>query len=768
MKTNQIINTFAVLAAILWSQENVWSQEKPVEPKQTTEINIEAGGQARQVEGRKSFGFQQYRDIPKGAFLRQLDFRMFTEGKSKLFTFTSNDLIQRDQRFKATLEHIGKQTLSFQFDGFTRFYTNRSPFVLTETSRGVFGASAALKGALESAPTNAALEALAADAVANARQIEIRTFRERKTLLYTYQLSEALALRAEYLHDRRTGNRMFAMGTYNRIGTPVGDTFETPGQELYEPTSFGTNEFSIGADYTKKNWMVGVSYRASLFRNNTDRLIWQNPFRLTPLSANQPDGGLNRGRFSVTQAALPPDNEAHTITGNALVLLPRQSKLSGMLSWARWTQNQAFLPFTLNTAIIATNLPAGVLPTSAAALPRQSLQGLIHNLAQDYAFSSQPFRPIRLTMRYNDYDLKNETPEITFPGYATYGDSFWRTAITGQPGTTPVPIRSDPKSFHRKVAQFEGALRPTESLTWKGSYRWDRMNRTNREADQMTEHGLLTSVNYAPSKWMFAQGGFRYYSREADVYDPGTLEPPFLRMFDQADRQRKQGNALIAANLSPAILLSASWLYMADSYDKTFFGLHQQKTNAISADLTFNMHENFSMTTGWSFDRNGFDYAMVTKTSFPYSFANSWTRDTRDRVDSAHFGISGSCQGGKLSYQLNYAMALARMTIKTRNPNEIVANQVLNAQAYPFPAVKNQFHEFRLDGSYEVRKNVRIGLNWLLEPYRLNDFGRDVISPYNPGALAPENDARRYTFLDNGPTNYTGNLVAVYLRYSFR
>ena len=51
-----------------------------------------------------------------------------------------------------------------------------------------------------------------------------------------------------------------------------------------------------------------------------------------------------------------------------------------------------------------------------------------------------------------------------------------------------------------------------------------------------------------------------------------------------------------------------------------------------------------------------------------------------------------------------------------------------------------------------------------MQPYRLNDFANDVISPYNLGAIAPENDARRFYFTDSGPSNYLGNTVAVYLR----
>jgi MtrB/PioB family decaheme-associated outer membrane protein len=635
--------------------------------------------------------------------------------------------------------------------------------VLNEVRRGVFVAPLALRESLQSSPD---FQNLAGDAVRSAPQIEIRALRQRGILSTKFQLEDGLNLRVNFMRERRSGNRLMSQGTYSRISTAAGDRFETPGQDIWEPTAYATTEFGAELTYTRKNFLVGGSYLGSIFNNHDVSVIWQNPFQATPMQANPPDGGANRGRFAQTQTALPPDNQAHTLTANAMVLLPRSSKVSGLVSWTRMSQDEAFLPFTLNDAITAANLPAGTTPTSLAALPRASLGGVINTLNQDYAATTRPVRPVQLTFRYNDYDLKNETQPVHFPGYAGYGDSFWRTAITGQPGTTPLRIDSHTRAFRRKRALFEGALRPVDALTWKAAYQFERWNRENREVEHSSEHGFLTSVSFAPKKNFFAKGGFRYFDRTPKSYDPGTLEPAFLRMFDQAKRQRTHADALLSVNLTSSVVLSGSAFYVADSYDKSFFGLHQQKTGSVNADLTVNPNENIGLVFGWGYDRSGYDYLQVAKTTFPYSFANTWSRDTRERANFAHVGISGAFAEGKGQYQLNYQMALARTEVNTVNPNAIVANQALNAQAYPFPLVKNQLHEFRFDASYEVSRRVRVGVNWFLEPYRLNDFANDVVQAYGPGSIAPENDARRFLFLDNGPSNYTGNLAAVYLRFS--
>jgi hypothetical protein len=177
-----------------------------------------------------------------------------------------------------------------------------------------------------------------------------------------------------------------------------------------------------------------IEYTGSLFHDDISSLIWQNPLRLTPAQAvlnGDPykDGAQGRFEFAQTQASLPPNSQAHTFTGSLMAFLPHSSKVSAMISWSRWTQNDAFLPFAINPAITVNNaltptnpetaipkLPEGVLPTSLAALPRKSLGGLNHVLKQDYVASTRPVQPLQLTFHYNDYDFSDLTQQLLFPG----------------------------------------------------------------------------------------------------------------------------------------------------------------------------------------------------------------------------------------------------------------------------------------------------------------------------------------------------------------
>ncbi len=786
---------FVALAAVAFAQNKPAAakpeqkkeekKKEPVaepEPEPGVEVagaTVEVGAEAVTVQGEKTFGFQQYRDVPHGAFLRRFDYILRTDGSPLSFTIHAVDLMQADMRVHADGENFGKFDIKLDFEGFSRVWGNHGRSVLSEVQRGVFTVPFGLRTSLENA-TDAALPGLATDAVNASSQVEVRSMRQRGTITQTYNLKPSLTLRLDFMQERRSGNRPINFGTFIRHGQANGDTFETPGQELWEPTAFGTTEFGAALNYAGKHWMAGVEYHGSLFYNHTASLIYQNPFRATPASATPPStnpqpttggasgGGSFRGRFAELQSSLPPDNQAHTITANAMAFFSHASKISGLVSWGRWTQNQAFLPYTDNPAVVVNPGQAGPSAplTSLAALPQPSLNGIMHTFNGDFVASTRPFRPVQLTFRYNDYDLDNDTQQVHFPGTVAVLNSFWSNFHTGTPGRPNVPMDTWVNSFDRQRVSLEATVKPLKDLIWKGTYQHERWDRTGRQVDVENENAAITSVSYAPRSAIFLEAGFGYYDRDPNLYlDRGGLENVLIRMFDQSQRLRKQGNALFSVSPRPQFILSGSWFYSSDTFDKSLLGLHEMKSNSFSADASFNL-ERFSFYAGWGYDRNGYDNMGATGAALPPPLR--FSRDTREGIHTAHVGFTGGYAHGKGSYQFSYAVGLSRAAITTTNVDPVPLTSQLNSEAFPFPTVKSQFHEFRLDTSYQVGKKVRLGLNYLLEPYRLNDFANDLTQPYAGNAVsAIQNDASRYYFLDIGPTNYLGNMVAAYLRFSF-
>lgn len=150
-----------------------------------------------------------------------------------------------------------------------------------------------------------------------------------------------------------------------------------------------------------------------------------------------------------------------------------------------------------------------------------------------------------------------------------------------------------------------------------------------------------------------------------------------------------------------------------------------------------------------------------------FRVANTWLRDTRDRVDAFTLGYNSTVFGDRFSYDLSYSFALSNNDITTANPRVFEPDVANDAQANPFPEIKDQFHELRLATEIKLRENLTLGLTYMFEPYRLNDFMWDVLDPWIPDRIAPENFADRYLFLNAKDGNYSAHVASVTMRYTF-
>lgn len=748
------VSVFAVFLTLL-SAGTMAQEARPAPPPTSTTVEI--GGATRQVSGDKTFGLEQHRDIPRGLIMRRFDFQYLTQGNPTRFSFWSYDLFQKDMLFQGTLESAMRYKLTFDWQGFARSWSSQNPALYTESSRGVYTVPLGLRTSLQNA-TGADFQNLARNALDTAPQTGIRALRERNTLNFSYNLTDSLIFSTRFITERRSGHRPWAFGVFAGA--------LQRGAELPMPTPFLTNDMTVGLDYGKGNLLVGVEYRGNYFTNRAPAITFENWFRADPV---QSTATAQRGLMAVSQAAMPPSNQSHNFTLRGMLLLPWNSRASALISYGRWLQDEPLLPYSLNTAITNTTLPPGADVTSPSSLPVSSYQGQMNTLTQDYAFITRPVKQLQLGIRYNDYDLNNESPEIQFPGRSGYSDSEWTSTAGGYPASPLTPAlaghapTSRPRAFRRQQTDATAAIRPFKDLTWKSGYRFERYLRENREVDLSREHGYHTTVTYAPKNPVYAKASYRYFDRSPEFYNATHSHPDFYRVWEQGQRVRRQSSAMLSYNFSPGTALTTSWFNGSDRFDRSLYGLHQMQLNSINTDFTWTATGSLAMFAGWGYDRSGFDYTLVANTG-AYDFANTYHRDNREGVHFAQLGVSGTFLNDRGEYTLTYAGALSRTDMTTANPGPVATPG--SAAANPFPVVKNQLHEIRFNTSIEVKENVRFGFNYLHEPYRLNDFTQDIIGSYIPGRV--DQDVSGYAFNDLPLRNYTGNVAAFYLRYTIR
>jgi len=782
----------AVLAPASFAQAGSSNTAAPSSPAATVKMEVTVGGQTRVITddpGGKWSKFELTRDVPKNFTLNSFRFAIEKEGSPWTLSGSAEEATQLDQRYRLVVEKYGKVLTELRYEGFPYFFGRgvKSPY--GQSQPGAYILSDTVQSALQAAAA-AGIPALVNDLVLSSPFADLQSRRQRFFVNSEYFLNENWSTFVRFSSERKGGSKPIGLGTYERIGTPTGGFFNVLGDELAEPINYHSFELRTGVAFHNRRALLRVEYAYAWFLNRTGALRWENPFSLTDQEATG-GGGANRWRFGTGQLDLYPDNRAHSITVSGRVNMPYESFLSGLLSWSFWRQDDAFLPWTLNTAVV-TGVPVGVTPSNAATLLRASLDGRVNVFNSDVVLGTRNWKQLLLTGRYRIYRYRNETTPVPLPGYVAFGDAFWRSTLscvnpdrtTNLCTNVPFPAANEPASYTRQQISFEAVWKPFDPFQWKIEPNWEGWNREHRQADRTNEYGFTNQVFYKPVNWFNAWASYRYGNRKTVLYDGGPLEFGFLssasilpagghlaglRRFDQDHRIRNNADVVLNFMGNSKWSLSATYRYHSDQYDENFFGLGKFITGAAGVDLNFTPNDQYGFVAYYSHDRNRYNYRQIAKGGGANTWVlqNEWDRNTRDKVDSFGVGLNASADEQRFQFNLSYDFSLAKQTITTRNPNTVQADMVNDATAFPWPDIKSRFHEFRADGSYRFRTNVVAGVRYLFEPYRLDDFAWDVMRPYMFGFEAPENDARRFLFLDSRYGSYNGHLLGVYVRYSF-
>lgn len=723
------------------------------------------GGQVRALSGDKWSKFEFNRDIPRGFFLREFLLDVEKTGKPWLFSIEGDDAAENDRAFRFIGERFGLFRSEVRWTEFPRF-TSR----LTQTL-DVFGSNRYLVSdpvqlLLETTPT-ASIPPVVDGLLVGTPYDDIRSRRRRFDYLQTITPAPDWRFEVAVMTEARTGFRPIGLGSYERSGTPLGSTFRVLGDELPEPLDYRTTEVRAGVTYERPRGFLRFEYLFSNFQNHIDNLVWDNPFRLNDAQANPPGGGTGRWRFGTGLLDLWPDNRTHTLSFSGGLNLPHDTRLTGLVSLSWWRQDDPFPAYTTNTAVV-TGVPVGVIATDASTLPQSDLNGdvFIHN--QDWALSSRVSGTVRVVARYRLYDYNNDSDEILFPGYVGFGDAFWRPVITGI-GSATEPIENHALDYSRQQSGVEVSWRPRKEFALKTELAWEGWNRRDRQQVRTNEWFWRTQLILKPVKWFYAKANYRYGDRiPRQDYDTGVKEFGQLRMFDQVHRVSHSPDVLFTFTPLDRFSLSASYAYRSQRFDERFYGLVTQLWNNVTLDASYDVNENFSFFASYTRERYRATANAVAKTgATDFNILNTFVRDTNDRLNSFDLGFDVAALDGKLNWNVAYGFALSRNLISTFNPFPVQTQSTLDAAAFPFPAITENYQDLRTIVSYRIRPGIELGARYLLEPRILHDFITDPMQPYMFGLLAPENDATRFLFLDSRDASYHGHLVSAFLRYTF-
>ncbi len=495
--------------------------------------------------------FTEYREVPKGISVPS--FNLFSKSDRVDFNLFGYNVRQSDQRYTGWF-NTKAFDLSFDYNQTPHNMGNGAHTIMTELSEGVWAMSDTLQRSLgatvDATPTADRTvpfyDTLLGPTFASAGSVDISSTRKRGTATLDLGKKLPFDLTLTYMRELKSGYRGDdGGGIYSAVQSVV----EVPG-----PLNEITQDMGVRAAYNFKKGNVHAGFARNLYNNRAETLTVDNPFQGfdTPYVATPAPavGGGSRARWINA-----PDNEASTGNVGFLLKLPKQTRIGGDLSLGSWTQNAAFYPYTINSAILT---PSGARADSVSSLQQSSLNGKINTTTTNLTFSSRPVKDLTLRAQFRSYDLTNKTSRYVITGdVAATPDRSW--AVVTPSADEPYGYATA-NVYDNKTTRFTAsASYDIGALTLEGQARTAKLERTSREALSGKDNGFAVSALFHARDWLGFRGTYDQAKRTAEG------ETLYGFQSDEAERETKRTG--VDVELTPVSSLTLTLAYFRRDVD---------------------------------------------------------------------------------------------------------------------------------------------------------------------------------------------------------
>ena len=795
----------SMAAVLLASAAVAGAQTPPTKPEPAAGPSlgvVDVGYRGGATDGDEA-RFERYRDLRPGvATWFALDKQTDTfRAKAEAF-----NVGYRDQSYSGYFTN-GALSVTGAFDSIPLNYLYDAPLIWTGDGQGRFTLPAALRRAVEG-PTNVANDgtavgvpcapgagpttcnattagqALAARSIYNTiiTPGDIAVKREIFDVKVGYIATPAFGFTVGYQSTGRTGsmpwNASYAFNNANQLPVPIDQR---------------NNELRVGTEWVNAKGMVRVDYWGSYFRNDIQTLTWDNPIRATdynnglapPLGPYDPSGYSNGNGPAVGQAALWPSNTLNSFGLTGMYKALPKTTVNGNVQLTYLRQNEALLPWSLNTSV---NNPAVLAAfPGLRALPRSSAEASVNSLNALVNATSRPTRYLTLQARYRYNKHDNTTPHFNGSEYVRF-DSVPEEFVD-DPATTHIEGYSEYFQITRKNLDTNATFGLHEYGSIRVGYANEQFDREGRGFSQVNEDTLRVAYDATLFQMVTVRAMFDNSRRRGDGYILSGIDyeagpagtQPGLRYFDEADRNRAKGALVLSANPVGPLNLFVQLATTRDTFlaDESIpvgreqFGLLSQDVNAVVAGVDFNPNEIVHL--GASVGRDTFDALQKSRNANPppdptwTDPARNWTLDNNEVVttfmanlDFEHFA------NAKADLHFTYERNDSDNAFNYGGPR-IAALQSTNA-FIALPNVVNEWQRLTADAKYYFTPAVGVGLSVWYDKFDVTDWATiDSNGPqgFNASTGVPRIDWLGGLMTGYGNRPYEGSRVFARLLYRF-
>jgi MtrB/PioB family decaheme-associated outer membrane protein len=349
------------------------------------------------------------------------------------------------------------------------------------------------------ATQTALVDAAAAADVPLFHNYNLSTTRHRVDLGLSYNFDPKWGVDASFRPEHKDGVK--PMGTVSRntgadISTTIPDVIDT-----------NTNQVDVKMNFRGAKSFAQFGYYGSYFRNNVASMSWQN-------WATGPTG---TGTLNTMSSA--PGNSFNQVTATGGVNFSATAKLVANGSYARNTQNDAFL--TDSTTVV---------------VPVNSLNGLVVNEAFNVKLTAKPKKPLNVTAAYKFDNRDNQTAVHIFQygdaGEAASPNPNFPAGPSNPYGAVLAQNANANRPYSKKNNQFTGEIDYAAAKHhWlKGAYEFQRINRECYNTWISCADAAITNENTLRAEWrakptdtFTGRIGYAYSSRRTPFYNENAF-----------------------------------------------------------------------------------------------------------------------------------------------------------------------------------------------------------------------------------------------------
>jgi MtrB/PioB family decaheme-associated outer membrane protein len=447
-------------------------------------------------------------------------------------------------------------------------------------------------------------------------------------------------------------------------------------------------------------------------------------------AAYNPAGGTGpcRGRID-----LYPNNQAHTFTVHGNASLPLKTNFMGAVSYGWRLQNDSFLPFSVNPAVIA--------PT----INQRNLDGDVRPTMINGTFVNNYFRDVGLKAGYRYYDFDNRSKRVRLPNGFPVND---------QGATNNDAFYTFPYAYSKGNLHFDGSYNVTRWLTAKLGYGWERMHREYaREVLNSNEHSFGPTFDIKPTNWTLFRVSYRRSYRDAPDYDAGrnaaveigsTPEDvrlsrlAALRKFDEAARERDRFSFFTQISVLENLTLHGGFDFTNDRYPRTVIGVQKDIDYAPSIGFIYAPFEWLSVFGDYHWERFDWHMQAIARNTGPGGCpdleartpancpAATWRSRGNDEIHTVKLGTEIQAIKNLLNFHFQYGFSFGSSAVHGSG-NTAASGDTGLVPATDYPTIVNRWHEFIARAEYILHKNVSLKLGYYFNSYSSKDAGVDMM-----------------------------------------